>query len=221
MCRRLRSLAHSPQLVHSIDVAFGRTNALSRLRAFCSWLLQHAAGAVRHLAVTLHRGKLSGSKLSAEDAAEAAALLAGLVAACGAAGGLEELRLKLNIPFRFSSLMAALRHLKRLDVHIDHAVQVSASLVPLTAMQELSLNGWPLRLLPEARLPASVTKLQLSGDGSEALPPQVTIHLLSHCWMLAWCAHSLPHQAWFLHQGWWGATHSCIPPLSVPNLSCT
>ena len=168
MCRRLRSLAHSPQLVHSIDVAFWRTNALSRLRAFCSWLLQHAAGAVRHLAVTLHPGKLS-----AEDAAEAAALLAGLVAACGAAGGLEELRVAVDAPFTFSSFPATLRHLKRLDVDICGPVQVSASLAPLTTLQELSLAGWPLRLLPEARLPASVTKLQLSGDACEALPPQV------------------------------------------------
>ena len=56
---------------------------------------------------------------------------------------------------------------------------MTASLAPLTELEELALEGSTLHLLPAARLPTSLTQLSLSGTmDSKSLTKQVRLPVL-------------------------------------------
>ena len=74
---------------------------------------------------------------------------------------------------------AALRSVRRLHIATGGNVHVTASLLPLISLEELSIEGGGdyVCFLHAARLPPSVTKLHLEGLSDECLPPQVLLLL--------------------------------------------
>ncbi|PSC71860.1 LRR protein [Micractinium conductrix] len=102
-----------------------------------------------------------------------AAAAAGCLAACGAGGQLEELRLSsLGTTMPLGSL-AALTRLRRLHAVCD-TLSFTAELSPLTDVQYMQMHGDP-RFEAPARLPSSLTCLQLSDTRSDAMPEQLTL----------------------------------------------
>ena len=174
MCRHWRQLVQSEALLQTVELSFGGRSLLPRLRSFREWVL---ACASQHL----QRLNLNIVMKSNEAAEESAALLAAALAACGASGSLRELQLEMNKshpPLFYASWLAALRSLRRLSIVIAGDLSVTASLVPLAALEVLGLDGSILTLPPSARLPASLTQLRLAGVmRSGSLPSQVWPHM--------------------------------------------
>ena len=160
----------SQALLQNVALRFSGSLQLPRLRSFCEWMLKRASQHVQHLNLTA----ATDHKKAAE---ESGVLLAAALAACGASGSLRELQLELNMkqqPFFCTSWLAALHSLRHLTISITGEVAVTASLAPLSALEELTLEGSSLQLSPTARLPASLTRLRLVGAmDSETLPSQV------------------------------------------------
>lgn len=176
VCRRWRQLVNSAPLLQLVEAEFSDVQLL-QLRSFCEWVLLRAAHHVQRLGISL---RLSGE--------ESASLLAAAVAACGAAGSLVELRLKIFPPdgerFTCSSWMAALRSLRRLTVQVAGILHVAASLQPLAALEDLKLKGVEVELPQAARLPVSLTRL-FESCFEDSLPGQVR-PLSTPC--MLWCA---------------------------------
>lgn len=127
VCKRFAALCHTPELLHVIGVKLAGPTLLTKMRAFCGWLAQHAAGHARVLDVWLPRLDLLGPGMS-NDAAEATASLLAAAAACAAAGRLVVLRLdleRLDWPLRLGSWAAALGGLHTLSYSSSSALEVT------------------------------------------------------------------------------------------------
>jgi hypothetical protein len=158
---------NSALLLHTVELYLNSPHHLPRLRSFCEWMQLRASQHVQQL-------KLQVGRTFDEGAEESAALLAAAVASCGAA--LTELRLNRVLqlsPFTCSSWVAALRSLRLLTIRTNDRLAVTASLQPLSALEELRLSSGGLHLPPAARLPASLTQLHLDALDGENLPGQV------------------------------------------------
>ncbi|KAL4457660.1 hypothetical protein ABPG75_012525 [Micractinium tetrahymenae] len=190
VCRRWRRVVLSPHLLRRItfeSIGKAAPAGLSKLdwaRSFCSWLVTHAAGHVQDLDLRI------GTAFNAQSA-EAAFFpeVVAALAACGAAGRLQRLRLSLQHLFDLhlpAALAAALSSLRSLSIDVQEGILTLDA--PLTAMSRLedfrvdvtpALDaGMSLDVAPTASLPPSLTSLHLGGTGwgqeeSNALPPQI------------------------------------------------
>ena len=117
-------------------------------------------------------------------ATEAAVQLTGMLAACGAAGGLTELGVELrgtlDVPLVLGGWAAALRQLRSLRLSTFESLHVDAPLHRLTALQSLEIEGSPTAIAERASLPPSLTRLTLGSNTdddneplADALPHQV------------------------------------------------
>lgn len=91
VCRRLNGLLYSPQLVQHAGLSL----KLSRHEPVCSllsWLAVRCAGRMQQLELDLDTSEISGLA-----AAQLTAQLPAVLAACGAAGGLEGLLVDMSI----------------------------------------------------------------------------------------------------------------------------
>lgn len=171
VCRRWRGLVRSPELLRSAEVQLHGEAWLSSTLGFLHWLAAVAEpGHTQQLGLKV----ANPSGASEEQAGE---VLAALAAACAAAPSLRQLRFDPEaMPLQLGpawaiALPRMLRRL-RLDVVVGE-LTIAADMRPLTALQALWLDGQPLRLAPDARLPPSITALRLGGDEGAALPAQV------------------------------------------------
>jgi hypothetical protein len=177
--RRWHELANSPQLCRRLAVTLGQgKRVLDKLCSLSYWLLNSgAAGHVEQLALEMaHPG--NGKGVIGETAA--AQTVCGILAACGATGRLTDVHVSLNMNSGItlgSWATLALRSVRCLHITAEGAVRVTASLLPLTALEELRLEGFTqLRdpcLYQGARLPPSITHLHLGGAAFGGLPTQV------------------------------------------------
>ena len=177
VCRRWNRLLGSPALLRSAALRLvpGPTQPtreaaarfLPRLRAFAAWLGARAAPHLvcLHLQLCIPQGAPTGRLRRAF-----AELKAALAERCC---GLAELRFEVDRGAKLSGWVAALAGLRTLHVRAGGKLQLVAQLQGLTSLRELHLEGCPLRIRPEAELPAGVTALALAGDArSSALPQQ-------------------------------------------------
>ena len=142
---------------------------MGRLRSLAHFIIQRGAGSVRRLQLDL--GSCGGTE---ETAPECLALLAAAAAACS---GLQELQLECQPTLTLSSwLLPLASSLRRLRTEGETHTVLASSLEFLTALQELELamlTDGPV-IKPGARLPASLTRLALSGlDLATRMPWQV------------------------------------------------
>ncbi|KAL4425648.1 hypothetical protein ABPG75_009664 [Micractinium tetrahymenae] len=173
VCRRWHQLLHTtPQLLSSIDVAFGEgQRGADRLQAFSAWLLQHALPHIRRL--NLEVGDMPDAQASRQVVARIVAALVG----CGLAGKLEGLRLE-GPPCQPALWTGTQPSLRRLIVEANEDVweeegdldwRMSPKGLPL--LEELVLTG--LVSAPAGlALPTGLTKLHLSSFKAQPFLPQ-------------------------------------------------
>lgn len=176
VCRRWHQLLHTPALLASVSVCLqhpSREQWLTGMRALCDWLVRHAAGRMRQLRLCLQPPAAS----DLQEHQELAALLAGTLAACGAAGGLQDLHLELPIiPCHLGAWVpASFQGLRRLHIVSDTVVVACSPLHSLTDLEVLHLDGPETHVEEHARLPPFITRLVLGSDDDlrDALPKQV------------------------------------------------
>ncbi len=164
----------SPPLLAEVTIAGRSDNWLSTLRSATSWLVRRAAGRVQQLAINLSCG---GSAAEEADAAEAAVLIAGALAAADCSGTLHKVTVWLDqgnhLPL--GGWSAGMSGLQRLGIKgIEGRISVSGDLRGLTALQSLTLHNGYVDFTAGARLPPSLTFLSLGqyANGSP-LPQQV------------------------------------------------
>lgn len=174
----------SPHLLANVTLRAGapgrpaRSPWLHTLRNGTAWLARRAAGSVQQLTLEVHVG--SGS--TRHEHAEAAALIAGTMAALGAAGSLRTLTVNSpDLPVHLGGWAAAMGSVQRLSVDCYSSyITLSGDLRGLTALQWLRLEGAGTGLTPDAKLPPNLTYLHLgpnedpNGNAVHAmLPAQV------------------------------------------------
>lgn len=157
MSRRLNGLLYSPRLLQGVSL---KTRWLKpeRLTALSGWLAGRCAGHMRRLELKLCL------QAGDRDSAECSAHLAGMLAACGTAGGLAELHLSVRnteepIPVHIGGWAAAARDMQRMRLDNDGALRLVAPLHTLSALQELRLDGWASIVATSATLPPALTSL--------------------------------------------------------------
>lgn len=172
VCRRWwQLLRSSPQLLHTVDACFGGDLQTNRLRSFCKWALEHAAGRVERLNLQL----LPNIVGSWNEQLAAAACVAAIVTGCSMAGELRELRLAGEIchPDFWAGKLHSLRRLaigSRMGV-MQWVVWDPRSHV-LPRLEELWLDGSTVQLAPSAVLPTTLTNLRISTHECDSLPFQ-------------------------------------------------
>ena len=188
-CRRLSRLVNSPQLLRAVEFdstddilsAKRKQPSLAAAQSFDCWAVRHAAGAVQRLSLRIGSPTAQGS---AEPDAIWSEML-GVLAACGAAGGLQEARL--YVQFCSASLPAwlpvALRGVRLLHIVVEEGMlQVDVSLTAMTVLTDLHLEATAgdagLHFETAALLPRALRRLHLAGtcwvsEPPEELPPQV------------------------------------------------
>ena len=166
-CRRLRQAANAPHLNTSArpylqPKEVHHEAGKSRLISFCTWLAARGAGSVQRLTLMV----------GCEFTREKALSLGSALQACG--GTLQRARLSLSVSLLTGegSWAVPLRRLRVLDLdgRGPDNCQLSCSLAPLSQLERLSLDR--IRLAT-ARLPPSLTGLQLDYDPYDTMPPQV------------------------------------------------
>jgi hypothetical protein len=179
VCQRFQQLVLTPQLLHSVYLTFAAGEAwLPRLRALCRWTLLRAAGSVRQL-----RLRATAYLPAVRHVCEVEALVASIVLACAAGGGLEDLELSCALLPAVSSWLVALRgSLRRLSLHYEGHLIIQTPLEMLSSLQELHVHAEFLEFQPPASpFPASLTQLSLGHTGLyeslNGLPKQVTSSL--------------------------------------------
>lgn len=188
MCRRWWQLVNSPQLLAEVDVSIALwrpawdapyfASFLKRIRRLCEWMLKRAAGRVRRLRLHL---TVACSRFDALDEVQTAVVA--MVVGCGAAGGLRQLSLVLEMPhtlFMLSNWVPALSGLQRLEISTLAPRSASGAAVTqatlgavgplhtLTGLEQLSLYGEPLTVSADGWLPARLTSLSAAGFENEA-----------------------------------------------------
>ena len=180
VCRRLHSLLYSQRLLRHVSIVHQPPNRQS-LRALLDCLAARCTGRMQHL--DLHIGLDYLKEEEALTCAEIGAQMAPVLAACGAAGGLETLAVNAESEIRLSPLLiggwaAAFRGLEHLTLSWSGELQITSPLRCLESLQSLRLQGAPLRLPAGAALPPSLTALSIGGnlaqpEGALPMPPQV------------------------------------------------
>lgn len=172
MCKRFRALCLTPSLLTSISVRAG-ADPLPRYRALLTFLAAHAT-AVHHL-------ELRSYSQTNEEAVAAA--VTSCLAACGAAGRLEELTVGLWTPQgSVETWLPQLTSLRRLRLGtVARPLHLPPGVSRLEALLDAELTGCPLHL-GHARLPPALTKLVLRDMASTQLPHQVGA--LRRLWLL-------------------------------------
>lgn len=159
-CRRLRTLACEPQLLH--DGLVQCPASVPALRTFLPWLAQRAA----------HMRRLS---IDVPADPEAAAILASCLALCGAIGQLQHLQIyafAADAALPTWAWLPCMRSLRTLVVH-GGKLRLSADASGLPALDSMQLTGGSLVMEPGARLPAALTSLVLTSFSVyDAVMPQ-------------------------------------------------
>lgn len=125
---------------------------------FAAWLPLHAAH-VRQLSVRAL--SLPSHSPSNEEKGCAFEATIGLRASCASARQLTSLTLTLGCEFQQGRWLPALRTLRSVSIQTLRGAAFSASLAPLTALEELELGGLPTELPEGVRLPSSLTALHM------------------------------------------------------------
>ena len=164
VCRRFRQLCCSPELLRDVTVVASSTRALPTAHALLPWLVRHAAH-VQLLDLTL--APLGGATEAKRSE------LAGLITGCAVAvaGRLQMFVLHQGTPADLAWL-PAMRSLRRLIVGSDCELRVVADVSGLPALENLSLRGRPLRFEAPARLPTSLTRLEVADRRQDTEMPQ-------------------------------------------------
>lgn len=107
------------------------------MRAFCAWLARRAARHVRRLRICVNLEGL-------QRCDEFLSLLAAGTTACSAAGGLQELRLRIHnhpssVPLSWVAALTSLRFLE-IEPDLSSAMDICGSLDHLTNLQKLNLG---------------------------------------------------------------------------------
>lgn len=170
-----QQLNDSPQLLQDVALKFVGAQAPVRFRSFCERVLRRGAGGMRRLKLNLDLEN-AYSELAAQEMGATLALLLG---ACGAAGSLEELRLKEAVGAS-TCWLAAMRRLRQLHIEVCYSVDVDEIWLTfdspswcLAGLEELSLDADRVKLAPTAHLPCTLTRLYISGLEGGELPIQV------------------------------------------------
>lgn len=182
VCRSWRQqLNSSPQLLWRVNVAFAGSRAPARLAGFYKWMLRCGLRHVRCLSLRLE------PDLDREEddppRHEAAETLSALLSACGAAGALEQLMVRHNVPAYSLSWLAAFSTLRRLHIATDTPEMMNGAADEvfnppewaLGGLEDLSLAARALAVPPGAHLPRSLVRLHLLGLIPQDLPPQVQL----------------------------------------------
>lgn len=178
-CKRLRQLCLAPELLRSIQLAAWGPDALPRAQSLQRFLERHARH-VRHLTLHLQLQDpqeelpfaIGPEPLGELDAAVACCLVA-CAAASSSGAGLEELVLAHATDMSLTDAEQWLPRLTRLQVlwmgRETEALALPAHLSRLTALRELGLRAMAFPSYDEVRLPTSLTRLQVTGEGGTAL----------------------------------------------------
>lgn len=161
-------------------------------RTACSWLARRAAGSVQDLTLEIDTedcwvrdsdfdeeeewgAEAAAPSVAAARFEGAAALIEGTQATAGSSLRRLALVLGSDISLHLGAWTAGLTSLQSLSVSGDHCKNsVSGNLRGLTALQTLSLCNGLVEFAPNARLPPSITALDLeSRNDMEPLPQQV------------------------------------------------
>lgn len=163
VCKRFAALCRSPDLLEAVRLEHD-TLDMPKLRALCAWLARRAAGSAHVLDLWLQRVATARARSDDDDDAEALGSLTAAMAACAAAGMLEELWLDwkgCSGTTRLGSWTAGLRDLQVLSLHTHSAaLEVTCSLAHLRHLDFL------VRPAVCAAAGAAVAV------GGSALPPQ-------------------------------------------------
>lgn len=204
VCRRWRRLCQAPELLRQLGIELDffdskRDSLLPSLRSLATWMGQ-AAGHVHSLSLELS----ILVPVPAAERAEVEALLASMVAVCGA-GGLQRLRLATISALRFSSWLGMARSLcsLRLSGNTDDddddgaRSELTVPLHNLTSLERLSMHD-----------------LRFSGarQGMQSLPPSLT------SLELTLMAPYLPSQVCTRSQPWHAMP--CMPCMSCLAMPC-
>lgn len=161
--KRFAAAACSPELLRDVIVSLHEVT-LSTLHSFTAWLGRHGE----------HMQRLT-ARLLCDDVEDPdwPAALASCLAAAGTAGQLEQLTVAGSISS--TEWLAAMRSLRICSITNtgEQALRVSAAISGLTALQWLELGADSVHLLPQIRLPFSISRLELS-SGGEYMPPQAS-----------------------------------------------
>ncbi|PRW45179.1 lactation elevated 1 [Chlorella sorokiniana] len=180
VCKRLRQLCLAPELLRSVQLAVWGPAALPRGCSLQRFLEQHGQH-VRRLTLQLQLQDPQEEaffRIMPESHAQLGAAVAGCLAACAAAssgggGGLEELVLSPSTDMSQADAEQWLPHLPRLQVlwmgRETDALALPAAISRLTALCELGLRGLAFPNCDAIRLPPSLTRLQVSGEGGTDL----------------------------------------------------
>lgn len=171
VCKRLRELCLSPQLLGSVAFYVGQpVTAVPRLRALLHFLLAHGRQ-VRELDV--YQPPLNG--LPAEQQLqEAAVWLGACLAACSGPGSSLSRLVLSDVPQPSLGLPPGLTALRELQLgRSKRPLRLPPGLQQLSCLTELHLVGRPIVLEHGAQLPASLLQLCLADRRSEQLPRQV------------------------------------------------
>lgn len=189
-CRRFSRLVNSPQLLRTVEFdstvsyasSVDRKTAkyLPRAQSFAFWAVRHAAGAAHRLSLKI------GTPYSSSDQPDIIWRdMLGVLAACGAAGGLQEVALFIQystatVP---AWLPVALRSVRLLHLEVEEGMlTVDVPLTAMTALADLRLKAvvgdLGLYFTPAALLPPGLARLHIAGycwagDPPEELPAQV------------------------------------------------
>lgn len=173
---------NAPQLLRTVefdstvDSAAAADDYLLLAQSFACWAVRHAAGAVRRLSLRI--GTFKRSKDEPEVIWHS---MMRVLAACGAAGSLQEAQLYIEYCFGSlpASLPVALRGVRRLDVEVEEGeLVVDVPLAAMTALAHLRLEASPgaghggLHFTSAASLPTSLTRLHLGGTCWLEPPPR-------------------------------------------------
>lgn len=196
VCRRLRALCLSPQLLHALEARIAGPRVLPRTHALAAWLASHG----RHIQVL----KLDVQPPAPDAAACAeleAAVSACLAAAAATARGLQRLQLVHAVPRGPATWLLQMTALQDVMLfgNLSAPLHLPSGLAALTSLRRLGLSGRPLIL--DGELPPSLTYLLLAGNGTQALPPQVRppwCAVAAHARLVSGRLAHLPFSSWQL-----------------------
>lgn len=198
VCQRLRQLCLAPELLRSVQLAAWGLSAPLRCRSLQLFLAQHAQH-VRRL--TLHAQLQDAAEeiplpVEPEQQAQLGAAVAGCLAACAAAAGdhagLEQLVLSSATDVSQADAEQWLPRMQQLRVlwlgRESDAVALPAAISHLTALRELGLRAQAVTCNGALCLPASLTRLQVSGGAAtELIGQQVRLSRLCNAPVLGLC----------------------------------
>jgi len=112
VCRAWRQQVNSsPQLLRSMQLELGsqRQPAHARLQSFLEWMLRYSISHVRSLDLEIFEYNDGACPTAVVEG------LSALLGACGAAGSLEELHVRHNVPATARCWLSGMRRLRKLS----------------------------------------------------------------------------------------------------------